>query len=110
MDEPEKANDGGSNGALFSGIAGDTMQQVVLCFVWCALEALPNPSTHTEGHVTVLIRVLESRLRGNSPERFGRGERAKAPTYPYKRAGGKHLAGALLHFEAERRGRPLRLG
>ena len=34
--------------------------------------------------MTVLIRVLESRLRGNSPERFGRGERAKAPTYPYK--------------------------
>ena len=22
---------------MFSGIAGDTMQQVVLCFDWCAL-------------------------------------------------------------------------
>jgi hypothetical protein len=31
VDEPEKANDGLSNGALFSGIAGDSMKQVVLC-------------------------------------------------------------------------------
>jgi hypothetical protein len=50
---------------------------------WCALAVLPNPSTPTSGHVTVLIRVPESRLRGNSPERFGRGERLKSPTYPY---------------------------
>jgi hypothetical protein len=58
----EKANDGKSNRALFSGIAGDSMRQVVLCFDWCALEVLPNPSTHTEGHVRVFIRVLESRV------------------------------------------------
>ena len=76
MDKPEKANDGKSNGALFSGIAGDSMQRVVLCSNWCALEVLPNPSSHTKEHIIVLIRVLESRLRGNSPERFGRGERA----------------------------------
>ncbi len=63
MDVLEKANDGKSNGALFSGIAGDPMQQAVLCFDWCALEVLPNPSTHTEGHVIVFIRVLESRMR-----------------------------------------------
>ena len=31
-----KANDGKSSGALFSGIAGDSMQQVVLCSDWCA--------------------------------------------------------------------------
>ena len=49
--------------------------------------------------MTVLIRVLESRLRGNSPERFGRGERAKAPTYPYKRAIARwYLANRLLNF------------
>ena len=53
MDVPEKANDGKSNRALFSGIAGDSIQQVVLCSDWCALEVLPNPSTHTEGHVIV---------------------------------------------------------
>lgn len=63
MDVPEKANDGKSNGALFSSIVGDFMQRVVPCSNWCALEVLPNPSTHTEGHVTVQIRVLESRLR-----------------------------------------------
>src|SRR5712692_4526669 len=53
MDVLEKANDGKSKRALFSGIAGDSLQQVVLCFDWCALEVLPNPSTHTEGHVIV---------------------------------------------------------
>ena len=37
MDEPEKANDGRSSGALFSGRAGDSMQQVKLCSGWCAL-------------------------------------------------------------------------
>ena len=78
MDEPEKANDGWSSGALFSGRAGDSMQRVMLCSNWCALAVLPNPSTHTEGHITVFIRVLESRLRGNSPERFGRGKGCKA--------------------------------
>src|SRR5260370_41505874 len=51
MDEPKNANDGRSNGALFSSIVGDSMQQVVLCSYWCTLEVLPNPSTHTEGHV-----------------------------------------------------------
>ncbi len=86
MDEPEKANDGLRSGALFSGRAGDSMQRVVLCSHWCALAVVPNPSTHTEGRVTAFIRVLESRLRGNSPERFGRGERLQGPTYPYKRA------------------------
>ncbi len=54
MDVSEKANDGKSNRALFSGIAGDSIQQVVLCSDWCALEGSPNPSTHTEGHVIVL--------------------------------------------------------
>ena len=54
MDAPEKANDGKSNRVLFSGIAGDSMQQVVLCSDWCALEVLPNPSTHTEEHVIVV--------------------------------------------------------
>jgi hypothetical protein len=54
MDVPEKANDGKSNRVLFSGIAGDSMQQVVLCSDWCALEVLPNPSTHTEEHVIVV--------------------------------------------------------
>ena len=54
MDVLEKANDGKRKRALFSGIAGDSLQQVVLCFDWCALEVLPNPSTHTEGHVIVL--------------------------------------------------------
>ena len=99
MDVSEKANDGRSNGALFSGIAGDSMQRVVLCSDWCALKVKPHPSTHTEGHMTVLIRVLESRLRGNSPERFGRGERAKAPTYPYRRAStGWYLANRLLNL------------
>ncbi len=49
MDVPQKANDGKSNRALFSGRAGDFRQQVVLCSDWCALEVLPNPSTHTEG-------------------------------------------------------------
>ncbi len=63
MDKSEKANDGTSNGALFSGRAGDSMQRVVLCSNWCALEVLPHPSTHTEIHVTVFFRVLESRLR-----------------------------------------------
>jgi|SRR5450755_1753318 len=53
MDVPEKANDGKGNRALFSGKAGDSLQQVVLCSDWCALEVLPNPSTHTEGHVIV---------------------------------------------------------
>ncbi len=53
MDVPEKANDGKSNRVLFSGRAGDSIQQVVLCSDWCALEVLPNPSTHTEGHVIV---------------------------------------------------------
>jgi hypothetical protein len=37
MDLPGKANDGRSNEALFSGIAGDFMQQVVLYSDWCAL-------------------------------------------------------------------------
>ena len=36
MDEMRKADDGKSSGALFSGIAGDSMQQVVLCSDWCA--------------------------------------------------------------------------
>ena len=40
MDGPEKANDGRSSGTLFSGIAGDSMQQVVLCFDWCTLAVL----------------------------------------------------------------------
>ena len=44
MDVPETANGGKSNGALFSGRAGDSIEQVVLCFDWCALEVLPNPS------------------------------------------------------------------
>jgi hypothetical protein len=96
MDEPEKANDGLSSGALFSGIAGDSLQRVVPCSNWCALAVLPNPSTHPKGHIPVLIRVLESRLRGNSPERFGRGERLQSPTYPYKRTA-RYLAGGLLH-------------
>src|SRR5258708_2845716 len=51
MDEPKNANDGRSNGALFSSIVGDSMQQAVLCSYRCTLEVLPNPSTHTEGHV-----------------------------------------------------------
>lgn len=38
MDEPEKANDGKSNGAMFSSTVGDSMQRVVLCSDWCALE------------------------------------------------------------------------
>jgi len=29
---------------LFSGIAGDTIQQVVLCFDWCALGWISHPS------------------------------------------------------------------
>jgi hypothetical protein len=37
MDEPEKANDGKSNGAMFSSRVGDSMRQVVLCSNWCAL-------------------------------------------------------------------------
>ncbi len=53
MDVLEKANDGKSNRALFSGRAGDSMQQVVLRSHWCALEVLLNPSTHTEEHVIV---------------------------------------------------------
>ncbi len=56
--EPEKADDRRSSGALFSGIAGDPMQQVVLCFDWCALEwrlsiSLQLPSSRVE---------LESRM------------------------------------------------
>src|SRR5260370_41882215 len=51
MDEPKNANDGRSNGALFSSIVGDSMQQAVLCSYRGTLEVLPNPSTHTEGHV-----------------------------------------------------------
>ena len=46
MDVPEKANDGKGNRALFSGIAGDSMQQVVLCSDWCAFSILcdvPHP-------------------------------------------------------------------
>ncbi len=54
MDVLEKANDGKSNRALFSGIAEDSMQQVALRSHRCALEVLPNPSTHTEEHVIVL--------------------------------------------------------
>jgi len=54
MDVPEKANDGKSHRALFSGRAEDSIQQVVLCSYWCALEVLPNPSTHTEEHVIVV--------------------------------------------------------
>jgi hypothetical protein len=38
MDVLEKANDGKSKRALFSGIAGDSLQQVVLCSYRCALE------------------------------------------------------------------------
>ena len=30
-----KADDGKSSGALFSGIAGDSMQQILLCPDWC---------------------------------------------------------------------------
>jgi hypothetical protein len=37
MDAPEKANDGKSNGAMFSSTVGDSMQRVVLCSDWCAL-------------------------------------------------------------------------
>ncbi len=29
---------------MFSGIAGDTIQQVVLCFDWCALGWISHPS------------------------------------------------------------------
>src|SRR6266581_4780735 len=36
MDVLRKANDGKRNGALFSGRAGDSMQQVVLYSNWCA--------------------------------------------------------------------------
>ena len=42
MDEPEKANDGWRNGALFSGRAEDSMQRVVLCSDWCALAGKPE--------------------------------------------------------------------
>jgi len=37
MDAPEKANDGKSNGAMFSSTVEDSMQRVVLCSDWCAL-------------------------------------------------------------------------
>ena len=63
MDAPEKANDGKSNGAMFSSTVGDSMQRVVLCSDWCALGVNPNPSTHTEEHAIVLIRVPESAVR-----------------------------------------------
>ncbi len=63
MDAPEKANDGKSNGAMFSSTVGDSMQRVVLCSDWCALGVKPNPSTHTEEHAIVLIRVPESAVR-----------------------------------------------
>ena len=36
MDALRKANDGRSNGALFSDRAQDSMQRVVLCSHWCA--------------------------------------------------------------------------
>ena len=45
MDVLEKANDGKSNGALFSGRAGDLMQQVVLCSDWCASPGQPESTT-----------------------------------------------------------------
>jgi len=54
MDEREKAHDGKGNGAMYSSTVGDSMQRVMLCSDWCALEGYnPNPSTHTEGHVRV---------------------------------------------------------
>ena len=49
---------------MFSSIAGDSMQRVVLCSDWYAWKVKPNPSTHTEEHTTVLIRVPESRSAG----------------------------------------------
>ena len=58
--KPGKADDGKRNGALFSGIAGDLMQQVMLCSDWYTLEwtvlstSLPPPSSRIE---------LESRMR-----------------------------------------------
>src|SRR6266568_6762373 len=36
MEVLRKADDGKSSGALFCGIAGDSMQQVMLCSDWCA--------------------------------------------------------------------------
>ena len=57
--ESGNADDGESNRALFSGIAGDPMQQVVLCSNWCTLEwmivstSLLSPSSRVE---------LESRM------------------------------------------------
>src|SRR5260370_20178555 len=43
----------------------------------------PLPSAHTQEHLTASIRVLESRLRGNSSEWFGTRERLQSPTYRY---------------------------
>ena len=55
MDTSEEANDGRSNGALFSGIAGDSMQRVVLCSDRCALKVKassidPDFGTHNSVH------------------------------------------------------------
>ncbi len=65
---------------MLSGIAGDPMQQVVLCFDWCALGwmfpsmSLQPPSSRVE---------LESWMHRKVPVQFGRGERPRGPTYPY---------------------------
>ena len=54
MDAREKANDGKSNGAMFSSTVGDSMQRVVLCSGWCASTGQPEstPSNARTGQVT----------------------------------------------------------
>src|SRR5260370_36805958 len=50
MDEPKNANDGRSNGALFSSVVGVSMQQADICFYRCTLEFSSNRSTHVVVH------------------------------------------------------------
>src|SRR5712692_7439856 len=83
MDELRKANDGKRNGALFSGRAGDTMRTGGAVLGLVRLGGKATPPTHTQEHVRVVIRVLESRVRRKSHARFGAGERPKGPTYHY---------------------------
>jgi hypothetical protein len=50
-----KANDGKSNGAMFSDRAGDSMQRIVLCSNWCASTGKPESTASNararQGHV-----------------------------------------------------------
>jgi len=56
------------------------MQQVVLCFNWCALEWI-GLSTRLQPRSQWV--ELESAVRWKSHAAFGRGERSWGPTYPY---------------------------